>query len=299
MNITGKTRVCGLIGDPVEHTLSPYIHNTIADELGEDLVYVPFKVSTGAVSDAVKGAYELEILGLNVTVPHKQEVIGALASVDEEARAIGAVNTMVRTEGGYKGYNTDHIGLKKALARDSISLSGRDVVILGAGGAARSAAFLCAFERAGSITVLNRSVDKAKALAHDVDLYIRSAYPEETDSRSVPSGASIEDARLVEGEDLIVIQASSVGLYPHTDDVIVPDCAFYDRIAYGFDAVYNPADTAFMKLVRAHGHKASNGLGMLIYQGVAANELWMGRSVPESVTGLLFERIAVVVRPDE
>ena len=289
-DISGKTRVCGLIGDPVEHTLSPYIHNTIAEKLGEDLVYVPFKVASGAVSDAVKGAYELDILGLNVTVPHKREVIEALVSIDKEAEAIGAVNTLVRTDGGYKGYNTDHIGLKKGLARDGISLTGRDVVILGAGGAARSAAFLCAFEHAGSVTILNRSIDRAVELARDVNMY--SADNDEL-CKPFPLTAAVE------GEDLIVIQTTSVGLYPDNDDVIIPDCAFYDRIAYGFDAVYNPADTAFMKLVRAHGHKASNGLGMLIYQGVAANELWMDRSVPESVTESLFEGIAKRVTPDE
>ncbi len=296
MNINGKTRVCGLIGDPVEHTLSPYIHNTIAAELDEDLVYVPFKVSTGAVSDAVKGAYELDILGLNVTVPHKREVIGTLASIDEEAEAIGAVNTLVRTEGGFKGYNTDHIGLKKALARDGISLKGRNVVILGAGGAARSAAFLCAFEDAKSVTILNRSVDKAEALALDVNQYYKAAAL----CKPLPLSAALSSGTAtgtpaVDGEDLIAIQTSSVGLYPNNNDVIIEDCELYDRIAYGFDAIYNPADTAFMKLVRAHGHKASNGLGMLIYQGVAANELWMGRSVPESVTELLFAHIAELV----
>ena len=169
--ITGETRVCGLIGHPVEHTLSPLIHNTLARICHKNMVYVPFEVDPGLVDTAVNGAYELNVLGLNVTVPHKIEVMSALVSIDSKAESIGAVNTLVRTEGGYKGYNTDHTGLKRALESDGIDLHNRDVVILGAGGAARSAAFLCAFEESRRVYILNRNYDKAIALCDSVNGY--------------------------------------------------------------------------------------------------------------------------------
>ena len=120
--IKGTTRVCGLIGNPVGHSISPVIHNTLADLCGIDMVYTTFKVEKGAVDTAVKGAYALDILGLNVTVPHKQEVIGTLESVDPLAEAIGAVNTLVRTEHGYKGYNTDILGLERELEEEQVEL---------------------------------------------------------------------------------------------------------------------------------------------------------------------------------
>ena len=141
--IKGTTRVCGLIGNPVGHSISPVIHNTLADLCGIDMVYTTFKVEKGAVDTAVKGAYALDILGLNVTVPHKQEVIGTLESVDPLAEAISAVNTLVRTEHGYKGYNTDILGLERELEEEQVELKDSPVILLGAGGAARAIAFLC------------------------------------------------------------------------------------------------------------------------------------------------------------
>ena len=130
--IKGTTRVCGLIGNPVGHSISPVIHNTLADLCGIDMVYTTFKVEKGAVDTAVKGAHALDILGLNVTVPHKQEVIGALESVDPMAEAIGAVNTLVRTEHGYKGYNTDILGLERELEEEQVELKDSPVILLGA-----------------------------------------------------------------------------------------------------------------------------------------------------------------------
>ena len=141
--IDGKTRTCGLIGNPVEHTLSPLIHNTLAKDMEHNLVYVPFQVEADAVGEAVKGAYALNLLGMNVTVPHKSAVIPYLKDIDELAGKIGAVNTLVRCEGGFKGYNTDMTGLKRAMESDGIVLEGEKVILLGAGGAARAVAFLC------------------------------------------------------------------------------------------------------------------------------------------------------------
>ena len=142
MEINGYTRTCGVIGHPVEHTMSPAIHNTLARELGENLVYVPFHVPVGHVGQAVEGAYALNLLGMNVTVPYKSEVLPYLKETDPLAETIGAVNTLVRTEGGFKGYNTDMPGLYRAMSEDGVGIEGEDVLILGAGGVARAVAIL-------------------------------------------------------------------------------------------------------------------------------------------------------------
>ena len=163
--IDGKTRICGLFGNPVEHTLSPVIHNTLAKRCGINMVYVPFLVDGDQVKQAVEGARALQLLGVNVTVPHKSAVIPYLAEIDREASLIGAVNTLVPAENGFKGYNTDLPGLYRALVSEGISLSGEEVILLGAGGAARAAAFLCALRGAERVYLLNRSLEKAQAVA--------------------------------------------------------------------------------------------------------------------------------------
>ena len=122
MEITGTTRTCGLMGNPVEHTLSPVIHNTLAERLGHNLVYVPFLVQPDKLDEAVKGAEALNLLGLNVTVPYKSDVIKSLAAIDPLAKNIGAVNTLVRVANGYKGYNTDMEGLYRAMQSEQIRI---------------------------------------------------------------------------------------------------------------------------------------------------------------------------------
>ena len=171
MDIKGTTRVCGLIGNPVGHSISPVIHNTLADITKTNMVYTTFKVDKEDVAKAVEGAYALDILGLNVTVPHKQSVMDVLVDIDPLAKAIGAVNTLVRKDGGYKGYNTDILGLKRELEDESISLCGNNCIILGAGGAARAIAFLCAQSGANKVYMLNRTIEKAENIAEAVNGY--------------------------------------------------------------------------------------------------------------------------------
>ena len=153
------------MGDPIEHSMSPLMHNFYAERTGTDLVYVPFHVNRGTVEMAVKGAFALNIQGMNVTVPHKQDVMKCLEAIDEDAKAIGAVNTLVRTEHGYKGYNTDGAGLKRAMDEAGISIAGEKCILIGAGGAAKAAAYILAKSGASVVYILNRSVEKAAALA--------------------------------------------------------------------------------------------------------------------------------------
>lgn len=282
MKIDGKTNVCGLIGNPVEHTLSPMIHNTLAGRLGHNLVYVPFPVEPGRVGDAVRGADALHLLGLNVTVPYKSDVIENLKEIDELARNIGAVNTLVRTEGGYKGYNTDMEGLYRAMSSEGIRIEGEQIVLLGAGGAARAVAYLCAVKGAERVYMLNRTFDKARTVAEEVNSAM---------GREAILPMAMEDYhRLPEGKYL-AIQGTSVGLAPHTEDVVIADDAFYEKIHTGFDLIYSPWETKFMRLVKEHGGHAYNGLKMLLCQGIIAYELWNDVKVSEEDAQSVYERL--------
>lgn len=279
MEINGKTRTCGLIGNPVEHTLSPLIHNTLAARLGQNLVYVPFPVEQGRLAEAVKGAQALNILGLNVTVPYKSEVMASLAQTDELAKNIGAVNTLVRTAGGYKGYNTDMEGLYRAMESEDIKIAGEQIILLGAGGAARAVAWLCAAKGAERVYLLNRTLERAQTVAAEINA---SAGRE-----AVCPMKLAEYAALPKGKYL-AIQATSVGLSPNDEDVVIADDAFYEKVHTGFDLIYNPWETKFMRLVKAHGGKAHNGLKMLLYQGIIAYELWNDIKVTEEEAQIVY-----------
>lgn len=274
MNIDGHTRTCGLIGNPVEHTLSPLIHNTLAEMLSHNLVYVPFHVAKGQVLSALKGAYALNLLGLNVTVPYKSEIMEGLERVDELAEKIGAVNTLVRTEGGFAGYNTDMPGLYRAMASEGIKLEGQDVILLGAGGAARAVAFLCASKNASRVYLLNRSFSKAEAVAGEVN---------EKTGKQIICPMALSDYPRLPDKRFLAIQATSVGLYPDVDRAVIEDEEFYSRIHTGYDLIYKPFDTRFMQLVRKQGGMAFHGLKMLLYQAVIAYELWNGLTVSEEM----------------
>lgn len=282
MDIKGTTRVCGLIGNPVGHSISPVIHNTLADITGNNMVYTTFKVDNGSVKKAVEGAYALDILGLNVTVPHKQKVIEALVDIDPLAQAIGAVNTLVRVEGGYKGYNTDILGLKRELEDEGIELSGNRCIILGAGGAARAIAFLCAQSGAKKVYMLNRTIEKAQNIAQAVNSYFE---------RVCIIPMKLEEYNSLDKEDYIVIQTTSVGLYPDIENTAITDESFYKKVKAGVDIIYNPSTTKFMRMCMNAGRPAYNGLKMLLYQGVAAYELWNDTKISKETADIVYNRM--------
>lgn len=282
MQIDGHTKICGLIGNPVGHTLSPLIHNTLASLCGIPLVYGAFQVDEGRLKDAVAGAFALHMTGLNVTVPYKSDVIAELCAVDELAEQIGAVNTLVRQENGFKGYNTDMPGLYRAMCSDGMELAGEEVIILGAGGAARAVAFLCATKGASHVYLLNRTLQKAEAIVREIRE--KTGYTQMT-------AMALADHRILTGNSYLVIQSTSVGLAPHDGEAVITDEAFYRKVAKGYDLVYRPADTRFMQLVRAHGGEAFNGLKMLLYQGVIAFELWNGVEITDRQAEYVYEKL--------
>ena len=273
MNVKASTKIYGLLGNPVDHSISPLIHNMIAQELKEDLVYETFCVEKQDLAHAIKGAYALRIQGLNVTVPHKTEIINCLVSVEEEAKKIGAVNTITYKEDGYHGSNTDCEGLHQAFLSDEISLETNDILMIGAGGAARAALFMCMKYSKNRIYLLNRTKEKAKKLATEMN----ACFCRE---QVIPLGMEeIEKIPSVKA-GYLAIQTTSVGLYPNELDCIICDPLFYKKIAVGYDIIYTPEETAFMKEVKKAGGKAYNGLKMLLFQAVLAYETWRKIKVP-------------------
>ncbi len=287
MNIDGRTRLIGLLGDPVEHTMSPMIHNTLSELLGINDVYVPFHTKKQGLEQAVKGAYELNILGLNATVPHKNHVMKYLCGLDDGGRAIGAVNTLVRTSEGYKGYNTDMLGLMREVKSYGIALLGQDVIILGAGGAAKAVAYMCMSEKAAHVYIFNRTKSKAEEIAKHMNEHF---------GNDIMIAGALSDYKKLKQKKYIVFQSTSIGLHPNDDEAVITDEDFYKLVDTGVDLVYNPFETGFMKRCRAEGAKAYNGLKMLLYQGIIAYELWNHISVDEKTADIVYQRLLKATR---
>lgn len=263
--VRGTSRVCGILANPVEHSMSPMLQNLYARCTGTDFIYVPFKVKEEELQAAVSGAFALNISGMNVTVPHKQAVMRYLDGIDETAREIGAVNTLVRTERGYRGYNTDVPGLKRAVEEAGFTVKGRDCLLIGAGGAARAAAYMLARGGAESITVLNRSLEKAEELAE---------YGNRIAGRMLMRALPLSQWNALCGKRYLAIQCTSVGMHPAEDVAPIEDKEFYQLLEEALDVIYTPAETKFMRMVREAGGRAVNGLKMLVYQGAVSYELW-------------------------
>lgn len=280
MHIDGNTLILGIIGNPVRHTMSPAIHNFISKKLGKNMVYVPFEV-TGDVRTAVKGAFELGIKGMNVTVPYKSDVIDVICDIDDMADRIGAVNTLVRKENGYKGYNTDILGLEREMKDEDINLNGENVVLIGAGGAARAAAFLAAKHNANNLVILNRTLEKAEAIAEDVRKYVS-----DTGKNTVVKTYALSDYDKIEENSFVAVQCTKIGL-KEEDGAAIEDTEFYSKVTAGVDLIYRE-NTKFQMMVREAGGRVYTGLKMLVYQGIAAYELWNDITVDdETIEGVM------------
>jgi shikimate dehydrogenase len=268
--ISGKTRICGILGDPIAHTLSPVMQNAAFKEAGLDYVYLPFRVSKENLAKAVKGIKALDFSGINVTIPHKVAVMPLLDEIDPLAAHIGAVNTIVNRCGRLKGYNTDASGFYQALTDNKISVLKKKITLLGAGGAARAIAFILA-EKGAELTILNRSLDSAKAVAERVFQALR------IDIKADKLVAGNLEAALVKTE--ILVNATSTGMSPDVTETPVPAGLLRKELTV-VDIIYNPLQTRLLKEAEKKGSRVIGGLEMLIRQGAASFELWMGSSAP-------------------
>lgn len=275
-HISGTTSLVGIIGWPVEHSLSPKMHNAAFVDLGLDWAYVPLPVRPDDVKLGLKGLSALNFVGANVTVPHKQAVMRYMDELSKAARTIGAVNTIHLEEGKFIGYNTDSTGFLNSLIEADYHPKGMRVVVLGAGGAARAVTFALLWAEADSVIILNRTVERAAFLVDD----LIDAFPDST-LRSAPLSA--ETLSEVGGTIDLVVNTTSVGMSPHVEESPWPEEVPIPQQAIFCDLVYNPLDTKFLTQARAAGVKTINGLGMLIHQGAAAFEQWTGEQAPIEV----------------
>ncbi len=280
MIVNGETRLCGLIGNPVSHTLSPFIHNTLSKRMTINTVYVPFQVEKNELSQAVAGAHALNVLGMNVTVPYKTDVIPYLDAIDPMAKGIGAVNTLVRTQNGYKGYNTDMTGLCRAMQTEGIRLNGEEIIILGAGGAARSVAYMCLYYKVSKIYLLNRTIEKAQNIADELNKEFQ---------REAIIPMHLAEFDKIPTKKYLVIQGTSIGLHPDSEACVIEDPSFYQLAHTGYDLIYRPFKTRFMKLVEEAGGVSFNGLGMLLFQAIDAYELWNHLEISDEVAMETYE----------
>ncbi len=280
----------GIFGNPIAHTLSPVIHDNLSRLLGLDEKYLPFHIESN-LQDAVNDAYDRGILGLNITVPHKQEVMNYLMCIDEAAQAIGAVNTLVRCGGGFKGYNTDMPGLAKAISSEGISLENKNIIMLGAGGAARAVAYMCLKYGAQKVYIVNRTIENAEKIAEEIS----ASFHAEGKIIAVPA----EDYKSIPRDKYIFIQCTSVGLHEGDGLPVVTDESFYDMAEFGIDLIYNPARTPFLELLERKGIRTANGLKMLLYQGIMAYELWNNISVSDGIADRIYRSLsAALYGPD-
>lgn len=271
--IDGHTLTVGIFGDPIAHTRSPAMHNAAFQALRLPYVYLPFHVRPADLVKAVHGVRALGLLGLNVTVPHKERIVRCLDSLSPEAELCGAVNTVVNRDGQLFGDNTDGRGFLNSLQEAKLSPRGIEVVLIGAGGSARAVLVSLIRARCAAIRIVNRTQANARKL---VRTYRRTG---ETRLEALPLDSLCDPAVL--SSVRLVINASSVGLH---DDEFLPlaytatqaGCLFYDLL-------YRPDRTPFLRHARAAGRPVMDGRRMLLHQGALAFSLWTGHPAPLEV----------------
>lgn len=274
MKISARTRICMIIGDPVEHSLSPAMHNKAYESLGidDEFVFVSARVKTENMKDAVRAAAVMGIRGLTCTIPHKVEVMKYLDKkyIDPVARKIGAVNTIVNDNGILRGYNTDWLGVLTPLEK-VIDLDGKSVAILGAGGAARAMAY--AVSSSGAFfTIYNRTLERAEDLSRDFG----------GQARSYKDIAEVKDMD-------VILNATPLGMRQLENETALPK-KYITKKQIVFDAIYTPFETRLLREAKEQGAKVIHGAEMLLHQGTAQFELYTGRKAPESVMRGVLEK---------
>lgn len=265
--------MCGVIGDPIEHTLSPTIQNSAFNHLKLDFVFLAFQVKAIDLENAVRGMRGLGIHGLNITMPHKSTVIGCLDKVDSTVRFLGSANTILNRDGKLSGFSTDGIGALKGLIENGVVLSGKKVLLLGAGGAAKAIA-LTLVQEVGELAILNRSAEKAEVLAERLGrMFNRKVVGDVLSPITIAENLQDSD---------ILVNATSAGMKPNLGQSIVPPKWLRSDLVV-MDIVYNPVETKLAKDAKVAGAKVISGVEMLIYQGAASFEIWTGKSAPIEV----------------
>jgi shikimate dehydrogenase len=288
MPVTGKTRLIGIIGDPIEHTLSPVMHNAAFAHLGLDYIYIPFRVAREDLAVALAGIKALGFTGVNVTIPHKEAVLPLPDELAPEAEVIGAVNTIHNVGGRLYGYNTDGPGFVSSLKEEGgCDPAGKRVTILGTGGAARAVALQLALAGAAHIIILGRRLEKAEAIKDAIKLGVPDC---QVTTGLIGKGELAKHVQQAQ----VLIDTTPVGMYPRVEDEPLVGREMLHRDLVVCDLVYNPVQTLLLQEAEALGCRTLSGLEMLVRQGALAFKIWTGREPPlEIMRKVVREKLAV------
>lgn len=268
------TKVTGVFAHPVRHSRSPAMHNAAFREFKLDYIYVPFDVHPENLEAAVKGIRALGMVGVNITIPHKEQVIEFLDWVSEDALRIGSVNTIHNADGVLKGYSTDGPGFIRALESAGKSPRGSKAVVLGAGGTARATVYALA-KSGADVVVANRTFDRAVELAESLNAALGA-------ERIVPTAIESDRTRDAVRDADLLVNCTSVGMYPNVDAQPIPSEWLHSGL-FVYDQIYNPVETNLLRAARAVGARTANGVWMLVFQGAISFEIWTGQAPPVDV----------------
>lgn len=273
MKIDSTTKLYALIGHPISKSLSPEIHNYSFEKNNINARYLALDVPEDSLEKAVEGIRHLGIGGVNVTIPHKVNIIRYLDDLDEEAKLLGAVNTVKNENGRLIGYNTDGKGFVNVLKDKNIKIKNETIAILGAGGAARAISIILAKEEIKKIVIFNRTLEKAKTIIDE----IKDKFPK---VQGVYESLDTENFNFNEID--ILINCTSVGMYPKSQDIPI-DPKTLSKEAIICDIVYKPLETRLLKEAKEYGQTTIGGLNMLIYQGILSEEIWLDRTIDKDI----------------
>jgi shikimate dehydrogenase len=269
-----NTKLIGLIGHPIKHSYSPFIHNVATQLKSIDYIYLPFDVVSDNLGNALKGVVALGINGLNVTIPHKEKIIKYLDELSEEASMIGAVNTVVNEHGKLKGYNTDIHGIIESLSEYKDEITGAEVSVIGAGGGARAVIYtLIRYFKPEQINIINRTIQRADSLQNYFTEKMRYDNFKTKDLFPPELTDTFNNSKLI-------INSTPIGMFPHSDDTPTNLSESFHKGQIVFDMIYNPTETKFLKLAGSQGAVVLGGLKMLVHQAAKSFQLWTGEDMP-------------------
>ena len=276
-HITGSTELTGLLGSPVAHSLSPMMHNDAFRALGLDYVYLCFDVKEGDLETAVNGLRALGVRGFNLTMPDKNRIIDLVDELSPAASLIGACNTVVNENGRLIGHNTDGYGFITSLKEYGYQIAGRQITVMGAGGAASAIIAQAALDGAALIHIFARPESRF----HRKTVQLAERISSQTGCTAILENQNDATAlRKAVADSSLLVNATPVGMAPDADRSLIEDVSFFHKDLFVADAIYHPKETKLLRLARESGCRTANGLYMLLWQGAEAFRLWTGREMP-------------------
>jgi shikimate dehydrogenase len=269
-----NTKIIGLLGHPIKQSYSPFIHNVTVELKKLDYIYLPFDVPAANLKNALKGMIALDIKGFNITIPHKENILQFMNDVSEEASIIGSVNTVVNDDGKLTGYNTDINGILETLNPFKDDILGREVSLIGAGGAARAVIYtLIRYFKPAVIHIVNRTEQRAEAL--------KKYFSDKMKYDGIKTKELFPpDLVGIFSNSKLIINATPIGMYPGQDDIVTSLENSFVKDQIVFDLVYNPPQTKLLKLAASRGAIPLSGLKMLVHQAAKSFELWTNEEMP-------------------